>query len=64
MRRVCILCITGWLILSLFFSECAQKVAPIRVATWPPFEYVTRQTNKIEDLDSDLFSAIAAKGGL
>jgi len=64
MRRVCILCITGWLVLGLFLSGCAQKVAPIRVATWPPFEYVTRQTNKIEDLDTDLFSAITAKRGL
>ncbi len=67
MRRVSILCISGWLILGLFLCGCAQKAAPIRVATdatWPPFEYVNSQTNKIEGLDIDLFSAIAAKEGL
>jgi len=67
MRRFFVPGITIGLILCVFLSGCAQKAVPIRVATdatWPPFEYVNDQTNKIEGLDIDLFSAIAAKEGL
>jgi polar amino acid transport system substrate-binding protein len=67
MKRISIFCVTGFMILGLFSSGCAQKDTTIRVATdatWPPFEYVNTQTNQIVGLDIDLFNAIAQKEGL
>jgi polar amino acid transport system substrate-binding protein len=67
MKKLLPLAIIMALLCSLLFAACGTDSGKIRVATdatWPPFEYVDTDTNKIVGFDIDLFTAIAERAGI
>jgi len=55
------------LLCASLFAACDSSSKKIHVATdatWPPFEYVDTDTNKIVGFDIDLFTAIAEEAGI
>ncbi len=68
MKKVLFIVLAALMLAALTLASCGSseptKVTVATDATWPPFESVNTDTNKIEGFDIDLMNAIAEKEGL
>jgi polar amino acid transport system substrate-binding protein len=67
MKKILFILLAALLLASLTLASCSGSTTKIRIATdatWPPFEYVNTDTNKIVGFDIDLMNAIAKKQNL
>ena len=68
MKKILFITLTVVMLASLALASCGSstptKVRVATDATWPPFEFVNTDTNKIVGFDIDLMNAIAKKQNL